>query len=82
MSFKKIKHWHIITLGLIVYDVLAVNIAYFLALWLRFDCRFSMIEPQYLDAYFTFAPIYTVLCLVVFSGAKLYRSIWRCHFFV
>ena len=26
---------------LVMYDIVAVNAAYFLALWLRFDCRFS-----------------------------------------
>lgn len=77
MISKKLMHWHIITAGLAIYDAFAVNIAFFLALWLRFDCRISMIEPQYLEAFIAFAPIYTVLTLIVFSGARLYRSIWR-----
>ena len=58
MSSNKLMHWQVITIGLIIYDMLAVNASYFLALWLRFDCRFSMIEPQYLEAFFAFAPIY------------------------
>ena len=28
------------TLCLIAYDIIAVNAAYFLALWIRFDCQF------------------------------------------
>lgn len=77
MTFKGIKHWHIVTAGLIIYDILAVNIAYFLALWFRFDCKFSMIEPQYWETFTKFAPFYTVVCIAVLAMAKLYRSIWR-----
>ena len=38
-----LEHWQVVNIGLIVYDMLAVSAAYFLALWLRFDCRFSSI---------------------------------------
>ena len=77
MKHKGLKHWQIVNIGLAIYDALAVNAAYFLALWVRFDCRFSMIEEQYWEAFLKFAPIYTAACLIVFAGAKLYRSIWR-----
>ncbi|MBR3561750.1 MAG: polysaccharide biosynthesis protein [Oscillospiraceae bacterium] len=62
---------------LLSYDVLAVNIAYFFALWLRFDCRFSMIPGDYLSAWLRFAPVYTVICLIVFIYLRLYHSLWR-----
>ena len=73
----RLEHWHIVNAGLIVYDILAINIAFFLALWVRFDCRFSMIPDSYLNPYLKFAPIYTVICIVVFWAARLYKSIWR-----
>lgn len=73
----KIEHWHVIALLLAVYDVLAVNLSYFLALWLRFDCVVSKISSQYLSAYLRFAPIYTVFCLAVFILLRLYNSLWR-----
>ena len=62
---------------LLVYDILAVNFAYFLALWLRFDCRISDIERIYLTPWAKFAPIYTVLCIVVFYLLRLYKGLWR-----
>ncbi len=65
------------TLPLLIYDIIAVNFAYFLALLLRFDFRYSLIPPEYLDSFFHFSPIYTLFCLLLFSGFKLYRSIWR-----
>ncbi len=73
----RMEHWQVIGLWLMMYDILAVNAAYFLALWLRFDCRFTAIPIDYLCAYLNFAPIYTVFCILVFKVARLYRSIWR-----
>ena len=64
---------------LFVYDAFVVNFSYFLALWLRFDCQINDLihnSPEYLEAWLKFIPINTVLCLIVFSAFKLYRSIW------
>ena len=72
-----IEHWHWITLLLIAYDIAVTNGAYFFALWIRFDCTFSEIEPQYLVAWQKFVPIYTVCCVVVFWALQLYQSMWR-----
>lgn len=72
-----IKHWHVVTLCLIAYDVLAIAASYFAALMLRFDMKYSAIPEEYLSPYIRFIPIYVVLCIVVFAAMKLYRSIWR-----
>ena len=74
---KLFEHWQGISLLLGLYDVIAVNLAYFLGLWLRFDCRFSMIPQDYLTAWERFLPVYTIVCIVVFWLLKLYRSLWR-----
>ena len=73
----KIEHWKVISAGLVVYDIIAVYLAYFLALWLRFDCRYSMIPAVYLKAFFKFIPIYAVIVILVFKFLRLYNSIWR-----
>ena len=65
------------TLPLLIYDTIAVNLAYFLALLLRFDFKYSLIPPEHLYSYFHFSPIYTLFCLLLFTGFKLYKSIWR-----
>ena len=70
-------HWRTVALLLTIYDVIAVNLAYFLALWLRFDCMFSQIRPDSLAAWKTFVPFYTVFCLIIFWSLKLYRSLWK-----
>ena len=40
-------HWRNVAMLLIVYDIVAINMAYFMGLWLRFDCKFSTINPVY-----------------------------------
>ena len=77
MKKKKIEHWQIIALYLIVYDVIAINFAYFFGLWLRFDLRFTSIPAEYMSAFLKFAPIYTVFTIFVFAQLRLYNSLWR-----
>ena len=74
---RGIEHWQLVNVGLAVYDALAVGLSFFLALWLRFDCRFSEIPPVYFSAYLHFIPFYVMICLVVFWCFRLYQSIWR-----
>ena len=71
------RHWQGVAVILALYDIVAVNLAYFLSLWFRFDCRFSEIPGDYLRCWLGFAPAYTVLCLAIFWRLRLYRSIWR-----
>ena len=74
---KKLEHWHVVTLLLMVYDFLAVVAGYLVALWIRFDCRFSEIEPSYFRTYYTTILFYAVFCIAVFYALRLYKSIWR-----
>lgn len=72
-----IQHGWAITACLLMYDALAVNLSYFLVLWLRFECRFSMIPPDYLSSFVHFSPFYTAIALLIFWRCKLYQSIWQ-----
>lgn len=74
---RLVEHWHLISFFLVVYDIIAVNAAYFLALWVRFDCRYSEIPWAYLSAWMNFLPIYSVIVILTFQISKLYQSIWR-----
>ena len=76
-AFMLQGHWRIVAVLLAIYDVIIVNMSYFMALWLRFDCQFSQIRADFMQSWMRFVPIYTVFCLVVFSFSKLYRSLWR-----
>ena len=74
---KKIEHWQVISILLMFYDFLTVIFSYFLALWIRFDCRISLIEPQYLKECCNSIVFYAIFCVVIFYFARLYKSIWR-----
>ena len=74
---KRFHHWEFVAFYLLLYDILAVNFAYFVALWLRFDLKYSMIPADYMAAFIKFAPIYTLFCVVVFYILRLYKSLWR-----
>ncbi len=74
---KGLMHWHKITFLLVLYDMIAVNLAYGIALWIRFDLHYSMIDRKYLIAWISIIPAYTIFSLSVFYALNLYRSIWR-----
>ena len=74
---RRLEHWHLVAMLLMMYDVFAVNTAYFAALWLRFDCRFTEIPAEYLSAFLKFSPIYAIACILLFWKTRLYNSIWR-----
>ena len=79
MRFSNVlrQKWVRIAALLIIYDIIVINLAYGAALWLRFDLKFSMIPEEYLHAWVSTVPEYTVLSLVIFVLLKLYRSVWR-----
>ena len=72
-----IRHWKIIAFYLTLFDIFAVNFAYFFELWLRFDLKFSNIPQEYFSAFLKFAPFYTLISLIVFYLLRLYNSLWR-----
>lgn len=58
-----------------VLDIVSVLGAYFMALLLRFDFRFSEINPKYVQGFLTLIPAWCVVTVVVFFACRLYRSI-------
>lgn len=74
---RKIEHWQVVTLLLIIYDFAAVILSYGLALWVRFDCKMSMVEQKYFQAYSKSILFYAAFCVVMFWFMRLYKSIWR-----
>ena len=72
-----IQNWRLFAVCLAVYDAIAVNLAYFFSLWVRFDCRYRLIPRQYLHAYARFMPVFTVCCLLIFFFLRMYKTLWR-----
>ncbi|MBU5680731.1 hypothetical protein [Blautia sp. MSJ-9] len=74
---KRLEHWEVISLILMVYDFTAILVSYFAALWIRFDCKYENIQKDYLQTYFHTIWVYAVFCVVIFWFLRLYKSIWR-----
>ncbi len=64
---------------MIAYDAVAVNIAYFLALVLRYYVafEFNAYALEFVERFKQFVPIYTVGCLLIFYVFRLYNAMWE-----
>ena len=76
------RFWKGITrdLWIVLLDIIAVNAAYFLALMVRLYVNFQwrdVARDYYLPAFFRFAPIYTILAIIIFMLFRLYGGVWR-----
>ena len=76
-SSNKLEHWQVISVLLVLYDIVAIHVAYFFALWSRFDFRYSQIPTNYLSYYMRFITVYSIVSAVLFWFFNLYRSMWR-----
>ena len=83
ISVKPLNKWKDAVakdLWVVVLDVVAVNLSYYLALLIRFYVNWTLrpvAEDRYLPAFVSFAPFYTVACLLVFGAWYLYGGLWR-----
>ena len=68
-------------LWIVFMDIIAVNLSYYIALVLRgrieIGFRYSEGYNIFIGIFLRYAPVYTVLCLVVFYMFRLYGGLWR-----
>ncbi len=64
---------------LFIYDAFVINLAYFFAVIIRFSDADSYREQgaHYMQMFRSFAPWYSVACLVLFIFFRLYNGVWR-----
>lgn len=74
---KRLEHWKMIAICLMVCDFLTIHLSYFFALWVRFDCIYSAIPKQYLTPYLRLITAYAVVSILAFWFFRMYRSVWR-----
>ena len=77
---KKILNSVAKDLWIVLLDIVAVNLSYFLAILVRFYVNFQL-RPVAVDDYIPiwgkFTPFYTVICILVFIAFRLYGGMWR-----
>ncbi len=64
-------------LALVLLDIMATVVSSFTALYIRFEFRFSDIDPRFLHSFEKILPYIILLNLVLFALWKLYKSVWR-----
>ena len=74
---NRIKHWQKVAYVLIAYDLITVMLSYLLALWIRFDCKYTTIGQGYMLTYYKTIIPYAIFTVVIYQFFGLYRSIWR-----
>lgn len=60
--------------SLVIIDAILINLAYFIAIFIRFDFNLSSV---YLEIFFDNVLVVTAIKIFVFSYFKLYKSLWR-----
>lgn len=60
---------------LLFFDILIINLAYFLALYFRFDLDFSAVPVEYVTAFRKYAILNTFVTIIIYSLFKLYNMI-------
>ena len=74
-NFLKIPANRII--ALLIMDVMAILATSFMAIFLRFEFKFSDIPLIYWEAYTNILPFTILLTLAFYLIWKLYKSVWR-----
>ena len=64
---------------MVLFDAVAVNVAYWFALLARFYINFEFQKgaEQFVSVLWRFAPIYTIGCVIIFALFNLYNTLWR-----
>src|SRR5574344_357729 len=60
---------------LLFFDILIINLAYFLALYFRFDLDFSAVPIDYVIAFRKYAVLNTFVTIIIYSLFRLYNMI-------
>lgn len=55
-------------------DILMINLAYYIALWIRFD---GNIDPHFFEVYSKYFLQLTLIKLIVFTYLKIYKNIYK-----
>ncbi len=62
--------------GLIIYDIISIIVASYVAILMRFEFSLDSIPGYYLEPITTFLPINIIVTIVLFYLFKLYDSLW------
>ena len=80
MNTNKLKDTIAKDLWVVLLDLVAINLSYFLAFYFRFYVNLKLgLEnaDKYKAAFLGFAPWYSIIAIIIFALWKLYGGLWR-----
>lgn len=62
---------------LLILDIIAIIASSFIALSLRFEFHFNMVDVQYVETLYRYLPINIVCTIIIFFLLRMYTSLWK-----
>lgn len=62
---------------LLILDIIAIIASSFIALSLRFEFHFNMVDIQYVETLYRYLPINIVCTIIIFFLLRMYASLWK-----
>ncbi len=69
--------WYIVGVSLLIYDILTILLAFWLALYISYGCETGDIPADCLEYWNISIPAYIIVSLLSYVRFKMYNSIWR-----
>ena len=73
-GFNKAKFYR--RLVLIIYDIISIIAASYLAVLMRYEFRISEVPDHFMSPINEFLPINIIITIIIFAGFRLYDSLW------
>lgn len=77
---KLVKKWDlsiVCKIFLVLLDIVFINLASLLALWVRFNMHAAEIPPEYYSSVLDVAVANTIVTVLIYAIFRLYTSLWR-----
>ena len=62
---------------LLILDIIAIIASSFIALSLRFEFHFNMVDIQYVETLYRYLPINIACTIIIFFLLRMYTSLWK-----
>ena len=76
MKLKSYVHRKRLAIELVLFDIIAIQLAAFLAILTRFEFRIHTIEPLFIDTLVHYAVLNTFCSICIFAAYRMYSTLW------
>lgn len=76
MKLKSYVNRKRLAIELVLFDIIAIQLAAFLAILTRFEFRIHTIEPLFIDTLVHYAVLNTFCSICIFAAYRMYSTLW------